>query len=73
MITWPAKLAVIANAVMPEAVAIAMELANRVLPPPTDASGDQRHSGWQSQSSLAPSPLTRLTNRAAAANNEVPR
>jgi short-subunit dehydrogenase len=58
MITWPAKLAVIANAAMPEAVATIMALANRMLPPPTDASDDQRHSGWQSQSPLAPSRLT---------------
>jgi NAD(P)-dependent dehydrogenase (short-subunit alcohol dehydrogenase family) len=72
VITWPAKLAVIANAVMPQAVAMAMELANRVLPPPTDASGDQRHSGWQSRSDWAPSRLTALTNRAAAENNELP-
>jgi NAD(P)-dependent dehydrogenase (short-subunit alcohol dehydrogenase family) len=72
VITWPAKLAVIANAVMPQAVAMAMELANRVLPPPTDASGDLRHSGWQSRSDWAPSQLTALTNRAAAENNELP-
>ena len=73
VITWPAKLAVIANAVMPEAVATMMQLANRVLPAPTDASGDERRSGWQSQSSWAPSQLTRMTNEAAADNNELPR
>jgi short-subunit dehydrogenase len=73
VITLPAKLAVIANAVMPEAVATAMQLANRVLPPPTgDGSGDERHSGWQSLSEWAPSKLTTLTDRAAAENNELP-
>jgi hypothetical protein len=74
VITWPAKLAVIANAMMPDAVATAMELANRALPAPTDdPSGDRRHSGWQSRSDWAPSTLTALTNRAAAENNELPR
>src|SRR5207253_1899022 len=34
IITWPAKLAVIANAVMPDAVALGMNLANRMLPGP---------------------------------------
>lgn len=73
VITLPAKLAVIANAVVPEAVALGMSLANRLLPRPADgSSGDERHSGWQSQSRWAPSTLTRLTNRAAAENNEVP-
>jgi NAD(P)-dependent dehydrogenase (short-subunit alcohol dehydrogenase family) len=73
VVSWPAKLAVIANAIAPEAVALGMNLANRLLlPPPTDASGDQARSGWQSQSEWAPSLLTRLTDRAAAANNEVP-
>jgi short-subunit dehydrogenase len=72
VITWPAKLAVVANAVMPEAVALAMSVANRLLPGATDESGDAPHSGWQSQSEWAPSTLTRLTDRAAAANNEVP-
>ena len=31
VITWPAKIAVIANAVMPEGVSLAMDLANRML------------------------------------------
>jgi len=73
IITWPAKLAVIANAVMPDAVALGMNLANRMLPGPIDhRSGDERHSGWQSLSNWAPSKLTTLTERAAAENNELP-
>jgi NAD(P)-dependent dehydrogenase (short-subunit alcohol dehydrogenase family) len=73
VISWPAKLAVIANAIMPQGVALAMDLANRILlPPPTDESGDKAHSGWQSLSDRAPSKLTTLTERAAAANNELP-
>jgi NAD(P)-dependent dehydrogenase (short-subunit alcohol dehydrogenase family) len=71
VISWPAKLAVVANAVMPESVALAMSIANRVLPGP-GGDGDQAHSGWQSLSSWAPSRLTTLTERAAARNNELP-
>jgi NAD(P)-dependent dehydrogenase (short-subunit alcohol dehydrogenase family) len=73
VITWPARLAIIANAVMPNTVARAMELVNRALPAPTDASGDEAHTGWQSTSRWAPSVLTRSSERAAHANNEVPR
>jgi short-subunit dehydrogenase len=73
VISWPAKLAVIASAMSPNTVALAMDLANRVLPRPTDESGDTSRSGWQSQTPWAPSRLTRLGDRAAAANNEVPR
>jgi NAD(P)-dependent dehydrogenase (short-subunit alcohol dehydrogenase family) len=73
IITWPAKLAVIANAVAPDTVALGMNLANRLLPGPIDdRSGDERHSGWQSLSNWAPSKLTTLTERAAAENNELP-
>ena len=74
VITLPAKLAVMINGVMPEAVATMMALANRlVLPQPTgDSSGDHRHSGWQSMSDATPSRLTALTERAAAENNQLP-
>jgi NAD(P)-dependent dehydrogenase (short-subunit alcohol dehydrogenase family) len=73
VITLPAKLAVIANAVTPGGVALVMSIADRMLPAPTDGSGDQAHSGWQSLSDHAPSKLTVLTERAAAENNELPR
>jgi hypothetical protein len=74
VITLPAKLAVMINGVMPEAVATMMALANRVvLPQGTgDSSGDHRHSGWQSMSDATPSRLTALTERAAAENNQLP-
>jgi NAD(P)-dependent dehydrogenase (short-subunit alcohol dehydrogenase family) len=74
VITLPAKLAVMINGVMPEAVATMMALANRiVLPSATgDSSGDHRHSGWQSMSDATPSKLTALTERAAAENNQLP-
>jgi NAD(P)-dependent dehydrogenase (short-subunit alcohol dehydrogenase family) len=73
VIGWPAKLAVIANALMPEILATAMNLANQlILPHPAGEDGNERHSGWQSLSSWAPSRLTALSDRAAARNNELP-
>src|SRR5205823_9495480 len=72
VISWPAKLAVVANAIAPESVALAMNVANRLLPGPVDESGNRARSGWQSLSSWAPSRLTKLTEQAAAANNELP-
>jgi NAD(P)-dependent dehydrogenase (short-subunit alcohol dehydrogenase family) len=73
VITWPAKLAIIANAVLPEAMATAMSLANQMLlPQSTNESGDAARSGWQSLSDWAPSKLTTLTERAAERNNELP-
>jgi NAD(P)-dependent dehydrogenase (short-subunit alcohol dehydrogenase family) len=71
VVGWPATLAVL-NAVMPEAVALGMRLTNALLPAlaPTNASGNRARSGWQSLSSLAPSPLTRLTEAAAVENNQ---
>jgi NAD(P)-dependent dehydrogenase (short-subunit alcohol dehydrogenase family) len=72
VISWPAKLAVIANAVLPDAVALGMNLVNHLLPAPTNEAGDQARSGWQSLSDWAPSKLTTLTDRAAAQNNELP-
>ncbi len=73
VLTLPAKFAVVANAVAPELVASLMATANtRLLPAPADDAGTDAHSGWQSLSDWAPSRLTRLTERAAHENNEVP-
>jgi len=72
VLTWPARLAVAAAGVVPNTIAWAMEMANRLLPSRTDARGDQSHSGWQSASGWAPSRLTRLSERSAAENNELP-
>jgi len=70
-VTWPAKLAVMANGVAPSAVALGMRLTNALLPRPAGEAGDQAHSGWQSLSPWAPSRLTRLTERAAVRNNQL--
>jgi hypothetical protein len=42
---------------------------NQMLPAPTGSGGDQTKTGWESQSPLAPSLLTRLSDRAAEENN----
>jgi NAD(P)-dependent dehydrogenase (short-subunit alcohol dehydrogenase family) len=73
VISYPAKAAVLASALAPEFVAQMMALANSlILPSATDDAGTESHSGWQSRSAWAPSTLTRLTERAARENNEVP-
>ncbi|HKH71480.1 MAG TPA: SDR family oxidoreductase [Vicinamibacterales bacterium] len=72
VVSWPARLAVAAEALAPNTLAKAMTLVNRVLPAPTGMLGNESHTGWQSGSRWAPSPLTRLSERSAAENNEVP-
>jgi NAD(P)-dependent dehydrogenase (short-subunit alcohol dehydrogenase family) len=72
VVSWPARLAVAAEALVPNALATAMTLANRILPAPTGTLGNESHSGWHSGSRWAPSRLTRLTERSAVENNEVP-
>jgi NAD(P)-dependent dehydrogenase (short-subunit alcohol dehydrogenase family) len=72
VVSWPAKLAVALEALAPNTLARAMTLVNRVLPAPTGTLGNESHSGWHSGSRWAPSPLTRLTERSAIENNEIP-
>jgi short-subunit dehydrogenase len=72
VITWAARLAVLAEAAMPNTVALAKQAANSLLPGPAGPEGDTQRSGWQSASDWAPSSLIKLTEIAAAENNEVP-
>jgi len=72
VVSWPARFAVAAEALAPNTLAKAMTFVNRVLPSPTGILGNESHTGWQSGSRWAPSPLTRLMERSAAENNEVP-
>ena len=72
IVSWPARLAVVASAIAPGAVAAGMSAANRLLPGVAPMEGDEARSGWQSTNRWAPSILTRLTDRAAAQNNELP-
>lgn len=71
-ITPQARLAIIADAVVPSIVARSMQLMNRLLPAAGPRGDDEARSGWQSPSRWAPSWLTRLSDRASARNNEVP-
>ena len=55
-IRLPAKLAMIASALMPEAVALAMDGATRAACPGRLAIRQSAHSGWQSLSEQAADP-----------------
>jgi NAD(P)-dependent dehydrogenase (short-subunit alcohol dehydrogenase family) len=70
IITTQAVLAVKFRALFPEATADILALANRLLPGPGGI-GRRRAKGKESESALAPSLLTTLSDRAALRNNEV--
>jgi NAD(P)-dependent dehydrogenase (short-subunit alcohol dehydrogenase family) len=72
VITWAARMAVLANAAMPNTLALAMQATNAMLPGPAGPEGDTPRSGWKSLSDWAPSSLIGLSEKAAARNNEVP-
>jgi NAD(P)-dependent dehydrogenase (short-subunit alcohol dehydrogenase family) len=71
-ITAQAKLAAVANAIAPNAVARAMMIITRMLPAATGPSGNHVVKGRDTAPSgrWTPSIVTALTDRAAAANNE---
>jgi NAD(P)-dependent dehydrogenase (short-subunit alcohol dehydrogenase family) len=72
VISAPAKLAILMNAMSPGMTAAMMSITNRLLPSAVDESGAETRSGWQSVSRLAPSFISRQSDRATADNNEVP-
>jgi NAD(P)-dependent dehydrogenase (short-subunit alcohol dehydrogenase family) len=72
VITPAARAAVLLNAVSPAVTARFMSAMNRVLPSATTLEGDEARTGWQSVSSVAPSRLTSLADRASMENNELP-
>jgi NAD(P)-dependent dehydrogenase (short-subunit alcohol dehydrogenase family) len=69
-LTLPAKAAVRFQALFPDAFAELAVLANRLLPG-FGGIGTRAKRGAESEAALTASPLTRLTQNAAAANNEV--
>ncbi len=71
VITFQAKLAILARTMAPELFAKAMSYINGLLPPPAGADGDRIRLGRESQSEWAPSRLTAPTYQAAAENNEL--
>jgi NAD(P)-dependent dehydrogenase (short-subunit alcohol dehydrogenase family) len=64
-----AKAIVYFSTLFPGITAEAMRLMNRLLPSLTNPRGDFARTGWESQSTLAPSLLTRLADQAAQENN----
>lgn len=69
-LTLAARAAIIGNAVFPSMTGHLMKLANRILPGPTDASGDEIRLGRESRSSI-PQWLTGSADRASRQNNEI--
>ena len=70
-ITMPARVAAIMNQLAPSATARLLAVVNRVLPGPGGAAGDRERPGRQATSRWVPSRITMLSDRAAAANNEL--
>jgi NAD(P)-dependent dehydrogenase (short-subunit alcohol dehydrogenase family) len=70
VLSLPGKLAALAHGIAPGLVSDINGLVNRFLPGPGGI-GTQAALGWESESNLAPSRLTELTERAARANNEM--
>ena len=68
-ITVQARLLALANHLVPDVTARAMALVARMLPGANGARGDQKRSGWESRTRLAPSALTRLADRATEEYN----
>ena len=72
-LTVAARAAIIGNAVFPNVTGRMMRLVGRLLPRPTDPSGDNRRTGADSRSlKLTPKWLTVLSDRAIDRNNESP-
>jgi len=69
VLSFPAQIGVLMEALAPELTATLTSLVNRLLPSPDG--GLDRKPGKESESALAPSFLTALTEKAARENNEV--
>jgi NAD(P)-dependent dehydrogenase (short-subunit alcohol dehydrogenase family) len=72
VLSVPAKIAVLARALLPGLASDLLAGANRLLPSSTGASGRRRWKGEESTSGVSPSILTVLGERAARRNNQVP-
>jgi hypothetical protein len=70
VVSVQAKALAFLSSVFPDRTAQALKIMSRLLPGPTDRpAGDRAKTGRESQSSLAPSVLTHLSDRAAAETN----
>ena len=70
VLSLPGKIAALAHGIAPGLVSDINGWVNRLLPGPGGI-GTQTAYGWESESKVAPSWLTELTERAARANNEM--
>ena len=70
-ISTQARILEIANHLVPNITGHAMAIFNWFLPGPTGAEGDRLRTGWESQSALAPSVLTVLSDKETVENNEL--
>jgi hypothetical protein len=70
-ITFAAKFAVILQALFPNFMAFAIKRVSRLLPRMPVAAGVVARSGWESESSISPSILTALADRATERFNEL--
>jgi NAD(P)-dependent dehydrogenase (short-subunit alcohol dehydrogenase family) len=70
-LTLAAKAAASLDAVAPGMFDRFTALGERILPKSEPGHSPKRYTGWESQSSLAPSPLTVLSDRATVRNNEL--
>lgn len=70
IVSTQARLAIIADALFPNLISSLVKGVNRLLPEAAP-DGPQARSGWESQTRITRSPLTRLTRRAAAHNREM--
>ena len=70
VVSMPAKLAVALSRLFPEWTADFLKISNRILPE-ADGGTLEKRRGFESESGVAPSVLTTLTERAARRNNEM--
>jgi NAD(P)-dependent dehydrogenase (short-subunit alcohol dehydrogenase family) len=72
VVGFPAKAAVTLHDLFPNTAAQILSLINSALPKPDPELGNESHSGWESQSRLAPKMLTRLSDKATIEHNQTP-
>ena len=68
-ITFAARLAALAQALLPNVTADLMKLTARLLPRMSVESKNKTYTGWESGSSFSPSLLTRIADRATELYN----
>jgi NAD(P)-dependent dehydrogenase (short-subunit alcohol dehydrogenase family) len=72
IVTPAARMAIALNGIAPSMTARLLSGANRLMPSPAGDGGNDARTGWQSTSRIAPSFVTKLTDRASVENNELP-